>query len=430
MKRLVVVLTLLASACGGGRDGGDLADELGELPGVHVYRVDPWSAGRVRVIADIEQPVDHDDPASPTFLQRVVIYHLNEGAPNVLGTQGYDIGDGTGIAEPTVLLEANEVQVEHRFFGTSRPTTVDWTTLSVAQAAADHHHVIEALSPHYRGPWVSTGTSKGGIAALAHRRFYPDDVRGTVAYVAPFSIGLRDTRYADYVTALGADTCGSELRAFQKAVLTEPRRGQLADALALQYRDWGLHYSVLGTDRIIELTTVETPFTFWQYGSTADCDTIPKVATATDNAVLAFIDRTNRFSLWSDEDINAEQAYWLAVATEQGYPADELTHLTALLRYDDRPIPLQMITAVLPPPAYDGGALQDIASWVASEASRLVLVYGGRDPWTAGAFTVSGNDDTSSHIVINGNHNARLQNLASEERDAIVARMQAWVAAP
>ena len=41
------------------------------------------------------------------------------------------------------------------------------------------------LRPIYGAAWISTGASKGGMTVMYHRRFYPADVDGTVAYVAP-----------------------------------------------------------------------------------------------------------------------------------------------------------------------------------------------------------------------------------------------------
>lgn len=429
MKRLTLGFALFLSACGGGDDDNgapDLAKELAVVPGLTVLEQRELADGRSGVVADFTQLVDHDNPAGPTFAQRVVIYHRDAAAPTVLNTQGYN-ASGSGISEPTAIVGGNEVQVEHRFFGTSKPETVDWSKLSMAQAAADHHAVIEALRVYYSGSWISTGASKGGVAALEHRSRYPNDVSGTVAYVAPHAEGLADPRFATFVNALGEDTCGAELRKFQKDVLTDPRRSQLAGRLATALAQRSYTVETLGADRILEFTTVETPFTFWQYGGEGACDFIPDVAADSDNDVLNFIDSTNRFVLWSDQGIAEDQAYWLAVVQEQGYPGDTVTHLDGLLRYDDQPVPPQMITVVSPLPAYDPAPMQTLDNWVATQASQLVLVYGERDPWSAGAFTVSGTDDTSSHTVALGNHLSLIGDLPEAERMDVANRIRAWV---
>ncbi|WNG31553.1 hypothetical protein F0U62_16010 [Cystobacter fuscus] len=70
----------------------------------------------------------------------------------------------------------------HLLGGASRPASNDLGLLTVQQAAGDYHRVIGAFKPLYSGHWLTTGGSKGGLAAVFHRAFYPDDVDATVAY--------------------------------------------------------------------------------------------------------------------------------------------------------------------------------------------------------------------------------------------------------
>ena len=67
----------------------------------------------------------------------------------------------------------------------SAPASMDWSKLDIWQAATDHHRLVTALKPLYPARWISTGASKGGMASVYHRRFYPADVTATIAYVAP-----------------------------------------------------------------------------------------------------------------------------------------------------------------------------------------------------------------------------------------------------
>ena len=41
------------------------------------------------------------------------------------------------------------------------------------------------------------------MTSVYHRRFYPDDVDATVAYVAPISFGAPDDRYIDFLANVG-----------------------------------------------------------------------------------------------------------------------------------------------------------------------------------------------------------------------------------
>ena len=72
--------------------------------------------------------------------------------------------------------------------------------------AADEHAIVTALKTIYTGPYLSTGASKGGMTAVFYRRFYPDDVVGTVPYVAPLSFAAPDERYAAFLDSVGTPT--------------------------------------------------------------------------------------------------------------------------------------------------------------------------------------------------------------------------------
>jgi hypothetical protein len=61
-----------------------------------------------------------------------------------LVTEGYG-AYGNRAGELTRLLGANQIIVEHRFFGKSVPSPVNWADLTVRQSADDLHAVVMAL---------------------------------------------------------------------------------------------------------------------------------------------------------------------------------------------------------------------------------------------------------------------------------------------
>src|SRR4029453_18614710 len=91
--------------------------------------------------------------------------------------------------------QANQPPPGHRYFEPSRPDQTDWSFDSIRQSATDEHRIIEQLKSIYTARWLTTGHSKGGMTAVYHRRFFPDDVDATVAYVAPISFSRADDRY-------------------------------------------------------------------------------------------------------------------------------------------------------------------------------------------------------------------------------------------
>ena len=197
----------------------DIAVQLAAIEGMTVDEVQTnfsgYRAFRLRYI----QPADHGDPQGEHFEQSMTLLHRSLDAPVVLNTRGYS-GTYSSPVEITGVLEANQLSVEHRFHESSTPVSGDWTLLTVEQAAADHHRIVEALRPIYGGAWINTGFSKGGMTAVYHRRFYPEDVDATVAYVAPNSLGAPDDRYLDFLANVGTTECNQALWAIQREALT------------------------------------------------------------------------------------------------------------------------------------------------------------------------------------------------------------------
>src|SRR5574338_1267608 len=230
--------TLLGlAACSGEtepRTPDELLAALRALPGVHdAAEMPTQSAGYHYYVLHFEQPVDHADPGGPTFLQEVSLLHHDEkNYPMVVHTSGYWDYYRDRVVELTALLGANQISIEHRYFGESRPEPADWSKLTIDQMAADEHEIVSALRQLYEGAFISTGASKGGMTAIYFRRFYPDDVDGTVPYVAPISFGAPDPRYNPFLDTLGPTDCREDVRAAATEMLANRREAFLAKAEA------------------------------------------------------------------------------------------------------------------------------------------------------------------------------------------------------
>lgn len=398
----------------------DLAEKLAEIPGMTVVMDEVGNKGR-RFLLEYTQPADHEDPAGPSFTQRMWLLHRAEDAPMVLGTTGYDLGFYE--MEPAALLGANQLIVEHRFFSPSRPDPADWRHLRITQAAADHHRIVEALRPLYPGKWLSTGASKGGMTSVYHRRFYPADVDATIAYVAPHSYGEADPRYVDFLQSVGDAACRDALQAFQQEVLS--RRAEMTARMIAAEGEQA--YSYHGPDGALDYAVIELPFTFWQYLDGSKCASIPG-AGATDDEVWAFLDDIVSPSFWADEAFYRYEPYYFQAAVELGYPGYDDSHLAGLLT-----VPLGADVAssqVEPGPtkemALDEAAMLDVASWLSTEGERMMFVYGENDPYSAAAFEPGGAKDSYRFFVPAGNHGASIGDLPEGDRTAALAALEAW----
>ena len=85
--------------------------------------------------------------AVPALARAAGVRWVSLDAPMVLMTAGYANNWGDYRVELTQLLEANQLVVEHRFFGNSRPYPLDWSLLDIRQAAADHHRIVQDIGP-------------------------------------------------------------------------------------------------------------------------------------------------------------------------------------------------------------------------------------------------------------------------------------------
>ncbi|GHH00511.1 S28 family serine protease [Comamonas sp. JC664] len=437
-------------ACGGSATEGMSALEQGTAPPTQVS-VDLSSADiRTRLEAidglvilseveangfrfftmDFEQPVDHLRPWGPRFPQRVTLMHRSVEAPMVLDTEGSTIYAEPVPAEPTDLIQGNQLTVEHRFFGSSRPAgALDWRKLTVWQSAADAHRLVEVFKPLYGGRWLSTGVFKGGTAALAHRFFFPNDVHATVTYAAHHNRGLHDARHGRYVlTKVGDAACRQQLASLQYAALT--RRDELLP-LMNGYDAQGFTFGVLGKDRALEFGIIEAPFVFWQfYGAAGTCDALPSPEGSAEE-LFGFFSYVSMMEFsFSDQALEASAPLYYQGATQLGGPGYAEVHLLPLLRYAGEHIPTRF------PPGgvrktYEPWTLGLVESWTRFEAKRVLLVYGDLSPWAASAFSTTPGNDAYRVIADDSiGFYGTLGSLPEPQRSFLLGRLSEWADAP
>jgi PS-10 peptidase S37 len=434
MIRWLATILAVAGGCGDNLvapiDSTPLSDvsaafvaSLAALPGVHDVTEQPTQTpGFHYFVLHFTQPVDHDDPASPTFLQEVSLLHHDASAPMIVHTDGYWDYYLDHEVELTALLDGNQISIEHRFFGSSRPQPPDWTKLTIQQMADDEHAIVTALKQVYTGKYISTGGSKGGMTAIFYRRFFPDDVDGTVPYVAPISYGVADPRYPPFLAQVGTAACRQTVRALAVEMLSN-RRAALETATQQQANQKGYVYSRVLLGPSVESAIVSFEWSFWQYFGITQCASLPAV-TATDAQLFNVLDTVSPPSDNDDEQTGQFDAWYFQAFFQLGYPADGTAdYLMSYELYTDADYTGSFPTAQ---PTYDGGvAMQDIASFVA-QGNRFVFVYGQWDPWSGGAFDLGGATDSLELYQAQGTHNSHLATLAATDDQAALAKLAAW----
>ncbi|MGW4894433.1 S28 family serine protease [Kitasatospora sp. NPDC004240] len=407
---------------------GDVKDRLAAIPGMAVTEEKPTTTGHRYFLLTYTQPVDHFRPWLGTFQQRLSVLHRGEDRPTVFYTNGYTLGTNPSRTEPTRLTDGNQVSIEYRYFTPSRPEPADWSKAGIRQGAADAHRVITALKRIYQQEWISTGASKGGMSSVFHRRFYPDDVTATVAYVAPNDVDNReDSAYTEFFATVGTPECRAALNAVQRELLV--RRDRLAARYAADNTAAGSTFTTVGSaDRAYEAGVLDVVWAFWQYSTVADCAGVPVAATATDDALYAFLDAQVGVTGNSDQSLAQYTAYYYQAATELGAGTFDVSHLDGVLRYDYAELyaPRNFVPKSIRT-RFDPSAMRDIDRWVKRSAERILFVYGQNDPWGAEPFALGwGSEDSYVYTAPGANHGAKIGSLKADEAAAATAKLLEW----
>lgn len=423
MNRALACAVLLA-ACGddpGSPPGPtDLLGKLEAIPGVTVESKPTDTPGFEYFVLHFTQPVDHDQPGGQTFQQEVSLLHRDPTAPMVVLTSGYFDYYLDNTYELTNLIRGNQISIEHRFFGESRPEPADWSKLTIAQMAADQHEIITALRDIYPGAFLTTGGSKGGMTATYHRRFFPDDVDGTVPYVAPMSFGAPDVRYTTFVDQIGPTACRLALRAAATEMLQNRRAAMEARAGAQS----GHSYTRIAIGPAVEGSIASLEWAFWQYYGVQFCDSVPP-SNSNDDTLFDFLDSIAPVGDNDDAQVAQFEAYYYQAYAQLGFPDGNATYLDPFLLYSDRDYDKALPTPDLP--VYDGGAaMTEVDEYVQQQGNRLLFIYGEWDPWTGGEYQLGQATDSLKLVQAEGSHGSRINRLSTVDRDAAYAKLAAW----
>ncbi len=398
-------------------------EKLEKIPGLRIVS-ETQKEGRPFFTLMLRQPVDHDRPWRGSFEQQFTLWHKAETAPVVHYTGGYTLSSST--REITRLLDANQVSVEHRFFGKSVPAgRTDWSKLTIQQQAADEHNIVRALKRVYPAKWLGTGASKGGMTQTYHERFYPEDLDAVVAYVAPNDADNRDDRvYDDFFATVGTAECRTALDAVQREMLV--RRKTIRPLFEATSKEQGLTFRQLGsTDRAYEFSVLDQVWNFWQSGSAADCPTVPDAKKATDRELYDW-SLGHGLSIYSDADAGPEGTgpYYRQAAAQLGWADLKFKHLRDVRNYPDIYQPNSLLAPDMRT-RYSGWDAKDVDRWVNKKGQRMMFVYGQNDPWSAERYRPSKRD---SHLYVapGTNHGALISKLTPEQRAEAEATVKRW----
>lgn len=368
---------------------------------------------------DFRQALDHKNPEGGSFTQRIYLTHIGYDEPMVMVTEGYAAPRNRPY-ELSELLPANQLIVEHRYFGESRPDTKDWQYLTTYQAATDHHRIIENFKQLYGEKWLTTGISKGGQAAIYHRYYYPDDVDITVPYVAPLNFEVEDPRLTRFLNSVGSASCRKKIFEYQRRLLE--RREELLPLMKWYCIGKGQKFAI-GREAAFEYAVLEYSFSFWQWGK--DCRDIPTATASNDEMFEHLIDAVG-FDLYSDKGVAYYAPFFYQAMTELGYYGYDTTGLRHLLKA--APQPTNTIFAPMRDLPFNAELNRNVRKWLRKSGDRMLYIYGELDAWSATAINPSTKTDALKIVMKNrAHHNARIRNMTPANRQKTMETLQSWL---
>lgn len=400
----------------------DLKSKLESLPGIiSVEQIETDSEYTEALKIFIEQPVDHNNPEGKKFKQKFYLSHKDESLPMVIELDGYNI-DYNRKNELATILKCNIIVVEHRYFGDSKPDSLDWKYLTIEQSADDHHKIIETMKTIYDKQWVTTGISKGGQSTYIHNYYFPDDADAAVCYVAPLNLTPEDPRVYHFLNNVGTAECREKMVQFQRKVLK--RESELVPMFIEDTERSGYTYSIGNYNFIFEFVVLEYGFAFWQWQYT-NCSQIPDT-TASDEELFEHLKKGSSFNYFSDQDIASNLPFIYQAYSQMGYYGYNISNLKDLLQEVKEPTSRIFLPRYMNP-EFDCCVMQNINTWIQKHGNNMIFIYGEIDAWSSTAVELTGETNSIKMVKPGGNHRTRINSFNEKDRKIIIDNLEKWL---
>jgi hypothetical protein len=416
----IIPLFILIVPCQGQSQKGpsNLFNRLQVIHGVYVKKIEALPGFVEGFELAVVQPLDHGNPKGPKFTQRVFLSHRDFSKPVVLETDGYGVS-WPKERELARLLDANQIIVEHRYYESSKPNPMKWEYLTAWQAASDHHRIVGILKSIYPGKWISSGRSKGGMAALFHRATYPNDVDATLAYVAPIMIGPVDPRLENFMSSRGDEPTRESIKRFQRACLA--RRSELLPMLKELSAKQNLSFA-LSPDGVFEWAIIEFPYTFLsdhRRGSDLPEPDAPKER--------LFGSLSPVFTRLTERQIAYHAALYYQQFTELGYYSYPVAHMRDLLERIKEPDFSIYVPQDARKATFRKDVMPTVLNYLQNKGNNIIYLYGEYDMWTSCAVELTGKTNAIKLIAKDKGHQFDIKDFGSLEKEQIYSTLEKWL---
>ncbi len=371
----------------------------------------------------IRQPIDHKDTSKGFFWQKLYLAHKGFERPMALITEGYS-APYHYISEIANFTQANQLIVEHRYFGESKPDSILWSYLNLEQAAADLHHIKESFSKIYTKAWLSSGISKGGQTTVAYKYFYPQDVVVAIPYVAPLTFAREDPRVPEFIASKAGNEKSRKKIADLQLLLLQNKQKLLPEFEKLaESKGWTFN-NVGGLESAFEHGVLELSFVIWQWGY--DVDKMPDKIQPTDS-LFSFLSYADPFSFFSDDEAEKLKPYFYQALTEIGIYTYETKSLLPYLKFAQNPDFEFTLQNLIPIP-YSNQSNLKINQWIKDNGNNFIYIYGNYDPWyAAGIEPDTLKTNSFSMILPGGSHRTRLHSFGKSAQNKVRDSLSIWL---
>jgi hypothetical protein len=389
------------------------------FPDAEISKMDPEDHFLKRFQIVLSQPFDHKNESAGTFEHYIYLSHVDEEMPTVFAIEGYQANPR--IYELTKIVKGNQVQVEHRFYGNSRPDSIPWEYLTSDQAVEDYHKLITKLRRLYKGKWISSGISKGGESVLIHKSKYPWDVDVAVSYVAPLIDTVEDPRTQEHINTVGTDECRTKITQFQRMVL-ENREGVLQEI-----KTYGelknMKFTEVHPEEALEYAVLEFPFAFWQWGG--DCEEIPAQG-ASPAELFNYINEIIGIGFYNDLTYYELLPSYYQHMVELGYYGFDTGPVKDLLKVVHYPTNARFAPKNVDL-TYNPDYIKDVRDYAENRGTKILYIYGELDTWGACAPNPKPHVDALKLVLTGGDHKTRIKDFSDKDRQRIYDKLQYWL---
>jgi hypothetical protein len=232
--------------------------------------------------------------------------------------------------------------------------------------------------------------------------------------------GVEDPRFRKFLLEqVGTQEAREKIKNFQRLLL--------ANRLALlpfveNYALRSGYTYPFGAEASLEYAVVEYLFAFWHYGD-GDVSKIPS-SEATPEILYNHLEAVSSLSYYTQTDITYYEPFFYQAFTELGYCPYVYDHFQDLLVVVKSPT-----YRVFAPAAvalnFNGGAMEDVNSWLQNNGNNIIYIYGANDPYTVAAQELTGKTNALRIIQPGANHGVKIANLT--ERDRVMQTLGEWM---